>query len=181
MTFSTITILLGVGYLLPQIYALVNPEGFRKKARAFPRNLGAGYFLTMVATLWFLYYVQLEQIADFAMWKKYMLGGFAALGVGVCIYLKDFLAIRGLAVFLLLLAKAVCDSGRWVESDLRLFVITWAYLWIIVGMWWTISPWRGRDWIEWNVCNDTRLRILSGLRAAFSIAVVVMGATVFRG
>ena len=181
MTFSIITMALGVVYLVPQIYALTNPEGFKEQARKFPRSLPIGYVLTLAATAWFLYYVQQEQIADFAAWKKYMLAGFAALGVGTCIYLKDFLAIRGLAVFLLVLAKLVVDTGRWVETPLRLFVITWAYLWIIAGMWWTISPWRGRDWIEWNVSDDSRLRILSGVRAVFSIGVIVMGATVFRG
>ncbi len=181
MNFSTITIILGVCYLVPQIYALTNPEGFRKTARAFPRNVRVGYVLTLAATAWFLYYVQLEEIADFEGYKKFMLAGFAALGAGACIYLKDFLAIRGLAVLLLVLAKLVCDTGRWVETPLRLIVITWAYVWTITGMWWTISPWRGRDWLEWNVGDDTRLRILSGLRAAFSIGVIVMGATVFRG
>jgi hypothetical protein len=180
MTFSTITIILGVVYLLPQVYALVNPDGFKTAARAFPRNTKVGYVLTLAATAWFLYYVQLEEIADFEGYKKFMLAGFAALGVGTCIYLKDLLAIRGLAVFLLLLAKLVCDTGRWVDTPLRLLVITWAYVWILAGMWWTISPWRGRDWLEWNVSDATRLRILSGLRAAFSIAVIAMGATIFR-
>ena len=117
--------------------------------------------------LWFLYYVKLEEIADFEAFKKYMLIGFGGLGVATCIYLKDYLSIRGLAVFLLLLAKLTCDTGRWVETPLRLIVITWAYVWIIVGMWWTISPWRGRDWLEWNVSDLGRLKQLSIARLPF--------------
>ncbi len=181
MTFSTVTITVGLVYGLLQLYALMKPEEFQKRARAFPRDITSGYVLTLAATLWFLYYVKLEEIADFEAFKKYMLIGFGGLGVATCIYLKDYLSIRGLAVFLLLLAKLTCDTGRWVETPLRLIVITWAYVWIIVGMWWTISPWRGRDWLEWNVSDLGRLKQLSIARLALSIAVIAMGATVFKG
>lgn len=181
MTFSTITIAVGLVYGLLQIYALAKPEDFQRRARAFPRDITSGYVLMLAATVWFLYYVKLEEIADFEAFKKYMLAGFGGLGVATCVYLKDYLSVRGFAVVLLLLAKLTCDTGRWVESPLRLIVITWAYVWIFVGMWWTISPWRGRDWLEWNVSDLNRLRIISGVRLVFSLAVIAMGATVFKG
>lgn len=181
ITFSTVTIAIGLFYGLLNAYALVNPEGYKKFAVSVPRSLPIGYVLMLVSTAWFLYNVNAEQIADFANYKRIMLGGFGILGVGSCFYLKDYLAARGFAVFLLLLAKLVCDMGRWVESPLRLIVITWAYVWVIAGMWWTISPFRMRDWIEWNVNDAGRLRLLSGLRAVFGFILVGLGATVFRG
>lgn len=181
ITFSTISIVIGLVYGLINVYALVGPDAFRKTALAVPRSLPVGYVFMLISTAWFLYNVNAEQIADFANYKKLMLGGFGILGIGSCFYLKDYLASRGFAVFLLLLAKLVCDSGRWVDSSLRLLLITWAYVWVIVGMWWTVSPYRMRDWIEWNVNDPGRLRILSGLRAAFGFALVGLGVTVFRG
>lgn len=181
MTFSLVTILVGIAYGLPQVYALMNPEDFKKRLKAFPRDVTIGYVLMWISTCWFLYNVHLEEIADFAAYKNLMLGGFAAVGVGTCIYLRDFIGARGLAVFLLLLAKLVVDTGRWVESPLRLIVITWAYVWIIAGMWWTISPWRCRDWFEWNIADDGRFKLLTIIRAAFALLVIVLGATVFRG
>lgn len=181
LTFSTVTIVIGLVYGLVNVHALVNPDAWRKTALALPRSLPAGYLLMLVSTAWFLAYVNQEDIADLASYKKVMLGGFGILGVGSCYYLRDYLAARGFAVFLLLLAKLVCDTGRWVESPLRLLVITWAYVWVLAGMWWTVSPYRMRDWIEWNVNDPGRLRLLSGLRAAFGFLLVGLGVTVFRG
>jgi hypothetical protein len=180
-TFSTLTMLIGAAYGLINIHAMVNPDAWRRTALALPRSLPVGYVMMLVSTAWFLHYVQQEDIADLASYKKLMLGGFGVLGIGSCYYLKDYLGARGFAVFLLLLAKLVCDTGRWVETPLRWLMITWAYVWVLVGMWWTVSPFRMRDWLEWNVRDPARLRVLSGLRAAFGFLLVALGATVFRG
>lgn len=180
MTFSLLTILIGVAYGLPQIYGLMNPDGFKKLLKEFPRNLTLGGILMWISTCWFLYNVYHEEIADFEAYKNLMLGGFAAVGIGTCIYLRDFLGARGLAVFLLMLAKLVVDTGRWVESPLRLIVITWSYVWILAGMWWTISPWRCRDWFDWNIADDKRFKLLTAIRAGFAILIVVLGATALR-
>jgi len=181
MTFSIVTILIGVAYGLPQVYGLMNPDAFKQRLKAFPRDVTMGYVLMLISTCWFLYNVYQEDISDFEAYKNLMLGGFAAVGIGSCIYLRDFLGARGLAVFLLLLAKLVVDTGRWVETPLRLIVITWAYVWILAGMWWTISPWRCRDWLAWNMADEARFKLLTMIRAAFSILVIILGATVFRG
>ena len=50
--------------------------------------------------------------ADFATWKNVLIAGFAAVGIGTCIFVQDFLAVRGLAVVFLLLAKLMVDTGR---------------------------------------------------------------------
>ncbi|MBL6764564.1 MAG: hypothetical protein ISQ14_06385 [Verrucomicrobiae bacterium] len=181
ITFSTVTIVIGLVYGLINVYAAANPEQYRQFALKAPRSMTLGCTLILISTAWFLYNVNAEKIADFASYKKLMLGGFGILGVGSCFYLKDHIGARGLAIFLLLLAKLVCDTGRWVESPLRLIMITWAYVWVFVGMWWTVSPYRMRDWIEWNVGDSGRLRLLSGIRALFGFILVGLGATVFRG
>ena len=60
------------------------------------------------------------------------------------------------------------------------FLVTWAYVWIITGMWFTISPWRLRDWINWSTASEQRTRMFSGLRAAFGLFVMALGFTVFK-
>ena len=47
-------------------------------------------------------------------------------------------------------------------------------------MWFTISPWRLRDLIDWATRTDRRVRVGSGLRLAFGLFVVILGLTVFR-
>ena len=130
---ASLSILLGLGYLIPQIYGLARPLEFGEKLRKFPRSNGWGYCLVGLATLWFLRTVQQEDIADFAAYKRIMLFGFAALGIATCIYVRDFLAVRGYAVLLLLAAKLMVDTARWVDTEWRLVIVLWAYLWAWVA------------------------------------------------
>ena len=78
MTLSTLAILIGAVYSAIQIFALLRPAEFTKKARAFPRSEGIGFVLMGLGTAWFLYNLQAEAIADFAAYKKYMLIAFGA-------------------------------------------------------------------------------------------------------
>src|SRR5436189_3878230 len=106
---STLAVLLGLGMGLPQIYGLVNPTAFAAAVRKFPRSLPWGYFLMLLGTGWFLWNLSQESIADFASYKEWLFAGFAAVGIGSCFYVQDFLAVRGLAVVFLLLAQLMVE------------------------------------------------------------------------
>lgn len=180
MKLSTLAILLGLGFGLPQIYGLMKPGKFREAMRKFPRSEPWGYALMLLATAWFLRNLQQENIADFAAYKKLMLIGFAGVGIATCIFVRDFLAVRGFAIVLLLLAKLMVDTARWVDTEWRLVIVTWAYVLVIAGMWFTISPWRMRDLLNWGTATDSRVRVGSGIRLAFGLFVAILGITVFR-
>ena len=94
--------------------------------------------------------------------------------------MHDFLAVRGLAVVMLLLAKLITDSARMVETDWRLVLVTMAYVFVFAGMWFTISPWRLRDIIDWGTASEQRTRLLNGARLAFALFVMALGFTVFK-
>ena len=135
-----------------------------------------------LGTLWFLWLVQREPIADFAKFKPVMLAGFAAIGLGTCIFVQDFLAVRGLAIVLMLLAKLMVDTGRphLGESPWVLLIQIWAYLLVVAGIWFTISPWRLRDLLVWASASEKRIKVGCGLRLGFALLVVVLGLTAFR-
>jgi hypothetical protein len=121
-------------------------------------------------------------VADFSAFKPYMMAGFAAVGVLSCIYVQDFLAVRGLAIVLLLLGKLMVDTGRphLGESPFVLVIQIWAYLMVVAGISFTIWPWKLRDLLDWATANDSRTRLLSGVRLAFAAFVLVLGLTAFR-
>src|SRR5215217_8242107 len=123
MTLSTLAIIIGVAYSIPHIYALLKPKEFAEHARAFPRCEKTGFVLMGLGTAWFLYNLNAEAIADFAAYKKWMLIGFGAVGVLTCIYVRDYLAVRGLSVCLLLLAWFTLNHTRWAESEARLILV----------------------------------------------------------
>lgn len=180
MRLSTLAVILGLAFSAPQIFALLKPSAFADAARKFPRSLTWGYLLMGLATVWFLWNVSNESISDFAAYKKLMLFGFGAVGVLTCIFVRDFLAVRGLAVVLLLLAKLMLDTARWHDSQWRLVISTLAYVWIFAGMWFTISPWRLRDIIHWTTATEQRVRMASAVRLAVGVLILVLGLTVFR-
>lgn len=171
---STLSFLLGIGFALPQVYGLLHPGKFAARLQRFPRNRAWGCLLIAVATVWFLYNLGQEHISDFAPYKPYMYVGFTALGVLTCIFVPDFLAARGLALILLLLAKIALDTQRWEETGWKNVITAWAYVWAIAGMWISVSPWRLRDWIEWNTATEQRVRVGSALRLVFGLFVAVL-------
>ena len=178
---STLAILLGLGLALPQIYGLMNPKEFAVAVRKFPRSMTWGYTLTLLGTAWFLWNLSQESISDFASYKNALFAGFAAIGVGACIFVQDFLAVRGLALVLLLLAKLMVDTGRpkLPETHWALVIQTWAYVMVIGGIWFTVSPWRLRDFLEWGTANEKRIKVGCGVRLAFGLVVAALGVLKF--
>jgi len=181
MTLSKLSIVLGIVVTLANLYVFMNPKTVREMAPKFPRNLPLGYVLMGLATAWFLYNLNLEQTADFLAYKKPMMIGFGAVGVMTCIYVTDFLPVRGLAILLMLLAKLMLDTARWADTQWRLVFSVWAYVMILAGMWWTISPWRVRDLVNWAVADERRLKMWAGVKSGFGALLIVLGVTAFRG
>ncbi len=178
---SALAIVLGLGLALPQLYGLVNPDGFAAAARKFPRSVPVGVVLMLVGTAWFLFNLSQESIADFASWKNVLVAGFAAVGIGSCFFVQDFLAVRGLSVVLLLLAKLMVDTGRphLAHTPWVLVIQTWAYVLVVAGIWLTVSPWRLRDFVNWATASRGRVKLGCSLRLAFGLLVAVLGLIVF--
>jgi hypothetical protein len=178
---STLSIVLGLAMGLPQIYGLVNPQKFAASVRRFPRNVPAGIALMLLGTIWFLLNLNQESISEFERYKAILFIGFAAVGIGSCVFVQDLIAVRGLAVVFLLLGKLMVDTGRpmlgvthWV-----LVIQTWAYVLVVAGIWFTISPFRLRDLLNWATANEKRVRVGSAIRLAFGLFVAALGLTVF--
>ena len=177
---STLSVVLGLIVALPSLLGLLKPKAFAEAARKFPRYTPAGYVLVLLGTVWFLYYVRQENVSDFASMKDKFYFVFGAVGIATCIFVRDFLPVRGLAVVFLLVAKLMVDTARWEATDWRLVISFWAYALVLAGMCFTISPWRLRDIINWSVATESRTRLTSGVRVAFGVFVVVLGLTVFK-
>ena len=182
MKLSLLAICLGLGVSLANIYGLLQPGKCSTLARQFPRSQPAGWVLMLLGTAWFLYILNYEPIADFSAYKNVMMLGFGAVGVLACIFVQDFLAVRGLAILLMLLGKLMVDTGRphLGESPCVLIIQALAYVYVIAGMWLTVNPWRLRDWLNWLTATEQRLRLVSGVRLVAGLGLVALGLTVFR-
>lgn len=180
MQLYTLSILLGVVTMAKAVWALAYPDKFRASAKRIPRSTTLGYVTVAIGTAWFLYIFENESLADFAAYKTLLRGGFILLAVLVCMFVKDYLAVRGMAIILLLLAKSTVEMARIVETDWRLLLVAIAYVWVVVGMWFTVSPWRARDLLEWATANDGRIKTMAIARVGLAALLLVLGLTVFR-
>ena len=182
LNLSILSLVLGLGTALPQIYGIVKPAAFAAAARKFPRSVPWGIALMVLGTAWFLWNLSQESIADFESYKNVLVAGFAGVGLGTCIFVQDFLAVRGLAIVLLLLAKLMVDTGRSAlpQTHWALVIQAWAYVLVVAGMWFTVSPWRLRDFLAWGTATERRIKVGCGLRLAFGLFVAALGLTVFR-
>jgi hypothetical protein len=174
----SLALAVGVGGL--EIVGFTQPAKYSAWLKAFPRSLAWGYFLVILATIWFNWNLHNESIADFEPLKPYLHILFAAVGIGTCVYVKDFIAVRGAAVVMLLLANLMVDSARWLDTPWRLVIVIWAYLFVVVGIWFTISPWRMRDLIEWRTASLQRVRALSAIRLVFALFLAGLALFVFK-
>lgn len=180
MKLSQLCLYLGLAYALPNIFGILQPKKFGAVLRQFPRNVPAGIALMLAGTAWFEWILMNERLADIASWKPVLQALFLFAGVGSCFVMQDLLAVRGLAVVMMLGASAMLDIQRWHPSPLKNVITLWAYVLASAGMWFVVSPWRLRDWIQWNTATESRLRIASLLRAAFGLGVAALGLTVLK-
>lgn len=180
MKLSQLCLALGAGMILSHAWVLLQPKAAANWLRNFHRNYVLGVLFMIVGTAWFEWNLYQEQLQDIAAFKTLMLVGFGALGLGCCIFLKDYLSVRGLTVFLLMLAWFMCEKARWHDSPLRNAITGWAYVWVILGLWLSVAPWRLRDWLAWVAEREPRLRLAAAGGVAWGAFVVGLGLTVLR-
>ena len=188
ISISNLSLLLG-GFLVAVAgYTLAKPAEVGQALKAFPRANAPGYVLMLSATAWFLWNIHIEQMEDYKDIKYLFYIGFGAVGIGSCVYLKDFLAVRGMAVFMLLLARLILDTQRVYMFDTpeetmsqwRLIFAIWGYAIVLMSMWLIVSPWRMRDMINWLTAEPRRLIFKSVFRLIFGLLLIVLGLSVFK-
>ena len=180
ISLSLLSILLATPIALLALYGLIRSEEFKGHLTAFPRSNSWGYLLMGISTVWFLYLVKIEDISDFESYKRFMMFGFAGIGIGTTFFVRDLLAARGAAVLMLLVAKLMVDTARWIDTDARLAIVVWAYVMVIAGMWFTISPWRMRDFLFWLSKRDRRLKGALCLLLTWSGFILVLAFSLYR-
>lgn len=194
-----VAIALGAFAIASRLPGLIWTEAFRRFWLKLPRSKPAGYLLMGVAIGWCALIVYLHGFMDVTEWRDAR-----GLGVAVRVFLEllqagritvwiffgaiyalivwlldEFLAVRGLALILLLVARVILDSAFDVETNARLVMTVTAYAMVIAGMWLTIAPWRFRDAMECVMANNERCRAACGAGVAFGAVLVALGIWVY--
>lgn len=171
-TFLTGLLLVAAGLLL-----LWNVKTAARLAKAFPRSEFAAYVTMGAGSAWFLYRVLQLGEADFGAYRNYLFMGFGAVAFLSFIYVKDFLAVRGLSILILLTAWVLLTPAFLQEPASRLFLVSFVYLAILIALYLGVSPFRLRDFFHWLFATEGRPRVLGGILFGYGLLLNVVAFT----
>ncbi|KXU38094.1 hypothetical protein AXK11_01255 [Cephaloticoccus primus] len=166
-------LLLGLGLALLSGRAIV-----AALCKQWPRSSAAALLLFGGAALWFLYKVWHLPEADFGSHRTLLAIGFGAIAALSFKYVPDFLAVRGVAILVLLGASPLLDAAYMkYELPQRLFLVSLVYLAIALALYLGAVPYRLRDFFEWLFGRPARSRVFGAMLAAYGALLVFVATT----
>lgn len=134
--------------------------------------------VTMVPSIiWFSWEIWNLGEADFGNYKGLMLIFFLAIGISSFFTMKDFLSVRGAAIFGLMLARILLDAAFMQEPQTRLFLVILVYAGIVLALYMGTIPFRARDWLFWLKVKSFRTRMLGGALSAYGVILLIVAIT----
>ncbi len=168
--------------IIIHLWMVLKPAGAMTYLKGFSRNYGIGRILMGIGMAWFWMLIIPEKffftspiamdLQDFNRLKVIM-----ALAVPLVAYLiitecKEFLAVRGLGLCLLM-AAAPLLAAAWQEPHTFKFLLPlYAYAMIIKGLFMVGMPYMTRDLINWATSSPARFKILSLAGLAYGVAIL---------
>ena len=176
---ATTSTIVGVAAIAGRVPGIVAPEKFGEVVREFPRSVLWGRILMGIAAVW-AWIVLFNAATDDWAWARPLI----VVGVPIAYWLviqfaDQFLALRGLAALLLLIAKVMVDAADRSELTLRLVVTVLAYVWVCVGVWMASAPHQVRDVLGFITANPARCRLACFLGSLVGALLVVLGLFVY--
>jgi len=181
------------GLALAVLYGLMlfKPEQAMEKAKKLPRNYQAGTWAMGIGMIWFWLLVAPPDkgflsslsmdLGEFNGAKKYLTIGVPLFCIGMIMYVKEFLFVRGLGLCLLMAAGPLLYAGDFEDAPLRFILPTVCYLMIIKGLYFVGMPYLFRDGVTWMTATPERWKKAS--MGGLALALVILGCslTVWRG
>ncbi|MEX0325070.1 MAG: hypothetical protein AB3N33_03165 [Puniceicoccaceae bacterium] len=170
----TFTILFALVLLVVGIPFLAFPEKIRERVLAFPRNRIAGVVLMLLGGAWFLWKIWMLGQSDFGDYKEILFALFAATLLGTIFYVQDFLAVRGLAVLVLLSGNVGLKSAFGLyDIPERLVLVSLIYLFVTISIFVGVMPYKMRDFLNWLYVSTARARAFGTVFVMMALALLV--------
>jgi hypothetical protein len=172
-------IVIGIIYLLSHGPGALNPLTTARRIRQLPRNYPVGVVLMLAATLWFVVLTGVMDLGELSGMRYQLMAVWAVAGFLMVIFVRGFLALRGIGCLALLAAALILDAAFLVQTPARYVMTLLAYVWVIGGMIVVYSPHLGRDAINYAVETPLRLRLFCWPGVAFGLLLIVLGLFVY--
>ena len=178
MSLTLATLIPGLLLLALGIPLLLNSAGYAAVLKSFPRSTAAAYLFFGVGAAWFLYAIWHLSPADFGEYRTYLFFGFLIVAVLSFKCVPDFLAVRGLAIIVLMGAMPLLDAGymNFEHVQINLYKIA-VYLAIAGAIWLGAQPWRLRDFFGWLFAQPGRARGVGGAMTGYGLLLAIVAFT----
>lgn len=172
---AIVSIVVGVASVAARLPGILSSGKFREHMIQFPRSEVWGKVLIGIAAL-VSWWVMFHAATDEWKWAQpLVLVGVPAVFFLVINFAPHYLALRGMAALMLMLAKVMLDAADISDAPLRLIVTVLAYLWVIAAIWMTVAPHHFRDLIGYIMANDKRCRHACVAGIAVGVALIALG------
>lgn len=182
-----------VGIVLLVLYSLMfwKTEKAMAIARKLPRNSNLGTYFMGFGMVWFWLLVAppgkgifsslTMDLGDFNKIKGYLAIGVPLFCVGMIMYVKEFLFVRGLGLCLLMIAAPLLYASDFEPAPLQFIMPTFCYLMIIKGLFFVGMPYMFRDGVDWATASEGRWRKLSISGVGLGLLFLILGFTAWSG
>jgi hypothetical protein len=144
-----VSLLAGLWLILSHGVALMARAPIQRWLRKFPRSKGAGAFFLIVDAVWALAMVATMDLGEFTYLRSILLGVIVVATFLTFRYVDEFLAVRALGIFALLLAEPLIEAAFLRPETGRLLLVAYAYALAMLGMVWVGLPYVLRDQVDW--------------------------------
>ncbi len=167
-------ILVGLWLIASHVFALVKPDLVKPWLKRFPRNDNVGAVLVILGFAWTFVIWSCMDLGEFFVIERHIQIVIIAICIGMIVFVKEFLAVRALGFLMILAAAPMLESAFLKEPTTRLFLVAFAYVIAVKGMFWVGKPYLLRDQIAWVTERPQRYQIGAIAGAAYGLLLVAV-------
>lgn len=167
-------VLVGLWLIATHVFALVKPDLVKPWLKRFPRNENVGTVLVILGFIWTFVIWSCMDLGEFFVIERHVQIVIIAVCVGMIVFVKEFLAVRALGFLMILAAAPMLESAFLKEPTSRLFLVGFAYVIAVKGMFWVGKPYLLRDAITWVLDRPQRYQIGVIAGAAYGLLLVAL-------
>ena len=167
------------------LFMLIKPAFCKQWLNKLPRHYNAGVVMMGIGLAWFWMLVAPENpsimpslgkfsmnLAEFNTMKPTLRLIVPLFFVGMCLYVKEFLFVRGLGLVALMAAGPILQGGMFKDESTRFLIPVFAYLILTIGIYCVGMPYLFRDAVKWVTAKHQRYVSMVSLGLLYGVAVL---------
>lgn len=165
----------GLLHLLVGAVGFFYPSFFGKFLKDFSRNDWLGRVMMGIAVLWTVILLATIDLGEYTPQRIWFVLFAFIFGSLVILAIEDFIAVRALALLLLLGADVILDGAFLSDRSWRILLVLLAYGWIVMGMFFVSIPYLARDKIAWVCTSDKKIKMAALFPMILGLVLCTLG------